>query len=89
MFKQPIFARFEGSNVCEAEGLRVVTNAAGLSMCRKLIDTGFDAERPLHIYRGSQLAMKISSIGWGAQYTVSEEPEVHLVKYRPPARLRP
>jgi hypothetical protein len=41
-------------------------------MCRALIDTGYDPERPLVAYRGDTLCLRVSSIGYGAQYTVED-----------------
>jgi hypothetical protein len=43
-------------------------------MYRKLLEAGFEDSRPLHCYRGDGLAMRISSIGWGAKYTVEDNP---------------
>jgi hypothetical protein len=57
-------------------------------MCRKLLEAGYDPDRPLHCYRGETLAMKItmkiSSISYGAKYSVSEPSTgsgVRLVPY--------
>jgi hypothetical protein len=65
---KPIIAQFMGSDRCTAEGLEVKVNAPGLAMCRRLLEAGFEDCRPLHCFRGEELAMKISSIGWGAKY---------------------
>jgi hypothetical protein len=61
-----------GSDRCEAEGLAVKHNAPVLAMCRALIDAGCDPERPLEAYRGDVLCLRVSNIGYGAQYTVED-----------------
>ena len=78
-----IIATLEGSDICHAEGQEVVHNAPALKMCRVLCELGYDPLRPMHVFRGQELAMTIKSIGWGAKYTVAEDPNVHLVRYRP------
>src|SRR5262249_51518659 len=69
---KPILAQFLESDRCSAEGLEVRANAPALAMCRKLIDAGHDRDRPFHCCRGETLAMKISSIAYGARYSLSE-----------------
>src|SRR5215472_12702791 len=81
---KPIIAQFVESNRCSAEGLEVRANAPGLAMCRKLLEAGYDPDRKLHCFRGETLAMKISSIAYGARYSVSEPSigsGVRLVSY--------
>ena len=69
---------------CTAEGLEVKANAPGLAMCRRLLEAGFEDSRPLHCYRGKELAMKICSIGWGARYAIEEGPNgPKLRKWKP------
>ena len=67
-----IKAQIIGSDKCEAEGFTVRSSAPVLAMCRKLIEAGYDPARPLHAYRGDMLCLKISSIGYGARYTVKD-----------------
>src|SRR5262245_1631756 len=69
---KPILAQFLESDRCSAEGLEVRANAPALAMCRKLLEAGYDPDRPLHCFRGETLAMKVSSIAYGARYSVSE-----------------
>ena len=57
---KPIIAQFIESDRCSAEGLEVMANAPGLVMCRKLLEAGYDPDRPLHCFRGEVLAMEIS-----------------------------
>src|SRR5215831_1288773 len=81
---KPILAQFIKSDRCSAKGLEVRANAPGLAMCRKLLEAGYDPDRPLHCFRGETLAMKISSIAYGARYSVSEPSTgsgVRLVPY--------
>src|SRR5262249_34963432 len=81
---KPILAQFIKSDRCSAEGLEVRANAPALAMCRKLIEAGYDPDRPLHCFRGETLAIKISSIAYGARYSVSEPSTgsgVRLVPY--------
>jgi hypothetical protein len=81
---KPVIAQFIGSDLCTAEGLEVKANAPGLAMCRRLVEAGFEDSRPLHCYRGGELAMKISSIGWGAKYAIEEGPNgPKLRKWKP------
>ena len=56
---KPIIAQFIESDRCSAEGLEVMANAPGLVMCRKLLEAGYDPDRPLHCFRGEVLAMEI------------------------------
>lgn len=62
------------SNRCEAEGYSVRANAPVLALCRKLVENGYDPARPLHAYRGDTLALTVTSIGHGAQFTVEDNP---------------
>ena len=57
---------------CEAEGYSVRANAPVLALCRKLVENGYDPARPLHAYRGNTLALTVTAIGWGAQFTVED-----------------
>src|SRR5262249_49670248 len=81
---KPIIAQLIKSDRCSAEGLEVRANGPALAMCRKLLEAGYDPDRPLHCFRGETLAMKISSIAYGARYSVSEPSTgsgVRLVPY--------
>ena len=81
---KPIIAQFIKSDRCSAERLEGRANAPALAMCRKLLEAGYDPDRPLHCFRGKTLAMKISSIAYGARYSVSEPSTgsgVRLVPY--------
>jgi hypothetical protein len=68
-----IRAELSKSDTCTAEGFTVRANAPVLGLCRKLVDAGYDPDRPLHCYRGDTLCLKIRSIGEGAKLTVRED----------------
>ena len=67
----PIRAALIGSDRCEAEGISVRAVAPVLALCRKLVTAGHDPERPLHAYRGNVLALRVRSIGEGAQLAIA------------------
>jgi hypothetical protein len=69
----PIHAILTGSNCCEALGITARGRAPILDLCRALVAAGYDPGRPLHAYRGDVLALKVRSIGEGAQLTVRED----------------
>jgi hypothetical protein len=46
-------------------------HASADSLCRRLIDAGYDPALPLVAYRGSTLAPRVRSIGEGARFEVS------------------
>jgi hypothetical protein len=72
MMQGPIRAELFGFDTCTALGIEVRAYAPALAMCRKLVEAGHDPGRPLHAYRRDVLALTVSSIGWGAGYTVSD-----------------
>jgi hypothetical protein len=83
---EPIRAELTDDDTTTAEGVTAKTNAGpALALCRKLIDAGFDARRSLHCYRGDALCLTVTSIGWGAKYTVAEGTNGRpiLCRYRP------
>ncbi|HMA74377.1 MAG TPA: hypothetical protein VKP67_23240, partial [Xanthobacteraceae bacterium] len=57
-----------GCDLCHAEGHTVKHPAPILAMCRHLVEAGYDPKRPLLAFRGSELAMHVKSIGYGAHY---------------------
>jgi hypothetical protein len=42
-----------------------------MAFCRKLVTAGHDPERPLQAYRGNVLALRVRSIGEGAQLAIA------------------
>jgi hypothetical protein len=67
----PIRATLISSDRCEAEGISVSAAAPLLALCRKLVSAGYDPRRPLHAYRGNVLALRVRSIGEGAQLAIA------------------
>jgi hypothetical protein len=72
MDHHPIRAVIVKADECAALSQKVRASAPILSLCRKLIASGYDPALPLHAYRGDTLALKVRSIGEGAQYTVGD-----------------
>jgi hypothetical protein len=68
----PIRATISGSDQAAAGEVEVRHNAPVLELCRSLIALGIDPRTPLWAFRGPTLALKISSIGYGAGLTVRE-----------------
>lgn len=66
--KDDIIASVVGCDLCHAEGHTVKHPAPILAMCRHLVEAGYDPKRPLLAFRGSELAMHVKSIGYGAHY---------------------
>ena len=71
----PIEAELIGSSECRARdrarGITVRSSSPVLAPCRALVGAGYDPGRPLHVYRGKTLALKVRSIGEGARLRVS------------------
>lgn len=69
----PIHATLIGSDRCEALGVSARGFAPVLELCRALIELGVDPSTPLHAYRCGILCLRVSDIGWGAQFTVEND----------------
>lgn len=83
-----LFARLIRSDQAEAEGYRVRSTSPVLALCRKLIEAGFDPDRPLRAYRGDTLCLTVRSIGEGAVIRVRGSGvgfEIAPEETRPPA----
>lgn len=65
----PIIAEL-GNDRCAALGILGRGEAPALELCRKLIARGVDPQTPLHVFRGSVLALRIRAIGEGARFEV-------------------
>jgi hypothetical protein len=65
-------AKLIGSTTCTARSIRVSGHAPVFALCRALIGAGYDPERPLHVYRGKTLCLRVRSIAEGAKFTVRE-----------------
>jgi len=68
-----IRAEIFGSATCQAAGLTARGAAPVLSLCRALIEAGHDPTTPLEAWRGTVLALRIRSIGEGAQFEVADD----------------
>ena len=62
-----IRAELIGSEICTAEGITIEGHAPVLSLCRKLIDAGYDPTARSECYRGETLCLTVASIGKGAE----------------------
>jgi hypothetical protein len=67
-----IDAELTGSTECSARGITVRGSAPVLALCRALIGAGYDPRRPLHVFRGQTLALKVRSISEGSRFTVAD-----------------
>jgi hypothetical protein len=88
---EPIEAELIGSNECRARGITTRGSAPVLALCRALLGAGYDPSRPLHVLRGKVLALKVRSIGEGAELTVSDAHGRPRLRRMPPqdwARLQ-
>lgn len=65
-------AELIGSDYCTATGFSATGPTPVLSLCRQLVTSGFDPSRPLEVYRGDTLALRIRSIGAAARLTVKD-----------------
>jgi hypothetical protein len=87
----PIEAQLFGSTECRWRSIITRGQAPVLAMCRALIGAGFNPSRPLHVYRGNVLALKVRSIGEGARLTVTDAHGRPRLRRMPPqewARLQ-
>jgi hypothetical protein len=81
----PIFAELHGSTICEAPGHVVRGHAPVLVMCRKLLAAGIDPDTAMEVCRGATLALRVRTIGEGAQLTVKDDNRgvPRFIAYRP------
>jgi hypothetical protein len=63
---QAIRAELIGPNICKTLGITAIGSAPVLSFCRKLLAAGVNPDRPMLVFRGSTLALRVRSIGEGA-----------------------
>ena len=68
----PVRAAIIGNDTCTADGITARAHSPALALCRKLIEAGYDPDRPLHAYRGDTLSLRVRSIGEGARWTVKD-----------------
>jgi hypothetical protein len=67
---QAIRAVIVGTDQCEALGHKVRAAAPLLALCRDLIEAGHDPGRPLDVYRGDVLALRVRSISEAARLSI-------------------
>jgi len=81
----PLPAELSGDGTCTAAGITARSHAPALALCRQLLAAGLDPDQALEVYRGATLALRIRSIGEGAQFTVREDNRgtPRFVAYRP------
>src|SRR5262249_2023327 len=60
-------------DIWPALGITAKSGSPALALCRKLIDAGHDPAKPLEAFRGDTLALRVKSIGQGAQLEVNGE----------------
>ena len=59
-----------GTDQCEVPGRWLRAAAPVLALCRELIEAGHDPSRPLHVYRGDVLALRVRSIAEAARLSI-------------------
>src|SRR5262245_9091203 len=69
----PLYAELSGDDTCTAAGFTAHGNAPALALCRQLLAAGLNPDQALEVYRGATLALRIRSIGEGAQLTVRDD----------------
>jgi hypothetical protein len=65
-----IRAELSRADRCRAGGIAAHGHAPILALCRLLLGAGFNPDRPLEVFRGAVLAIKVRSIGEGAALAV-------------------
>ena len=79
-----------GSNICTARGITVRSTTPVLSICRRLIEAGYDADQALHVHRGDVLALTVASIAKGASLEINAKGtgfvRLHAVRTASPVR---
>jgi hypothetical protein len=68
-----IRVQLSGDDTCTALGLIVRSSSPVLALCRQLVDAGHDPATPLEVYRGDTLALRVKSIGQGAELRVTAD----------------
>jgi hypothetical protein len=68
-----VVAQIIGHDKIECGGHRVQSYTPVFALCRKLIEAGFDSNRPMHAYRGDALCLTVRSLGEGAKLTVGDD----------------
>jgi len=69
----PIRIILSGSNKASALGLIARGDAPVLKLCRDLLAAGFHPNTPAQAFRGSVLALRIRTVGQGAQLRIDAD----------------
>jgi hypothetical protein len=77
--RQAIRAQLAG-DTCTALGITAKSDSPVLTLCRKLLDAGYDLSASLEAYRGDGLALRVKSIGQAAQLKVDVAPSGRFFK---------
>jgi hypothetical protein len=82
---QAVRADLTGSDTCSAAGITVRAYAPVLALCRQLLAAGLNPDQAMEVFRASTLALRIRSIGEGAQLAVRDDNRgtPRFVAYRP------
>jgi hypothetical protein len=72
MHDRAIRAQLTG-DTCTALGITTKSDAPVLALCRKLVEAGQNPSMPLEVYRGDTLALRVKSIGQGAELRVTAD----------------
>lgn len=81
----PIRIDLSGCDTASCDGL-TVKHAGGalMRLCRKLIAEGYEASRPVQVFRGSTPCFEPASLGrWGEFSTAEGAASVRIVKHVP------
>ena len=72
---KPVRADLINNQTCRVRvaGLTACSSSPALSLCRLLLKAGFDPERPLLVFRGDVLALRIRTIREGAALEVNKD----------------
>jgi hypothetical protein len=70
---EPIRADLIGSDQCRAAGITAHGPSPVLALCRELVATKVDPDRPMHAYRGDMLCLVVRSIGEAAQFDINSK----------------
>jgi hypothetical protein len=68
-----IIATLAHDDTAAALGIVVTGPSPVLQLCRRLIEIGHDPDRPLQAWRGSTLALRVSSIGEAAELEIGSK----------------
>src|SRR5262245_38479680 len=71
--QNPIRAELLGADQCSANGIVATGYAPVLELCRQLMAEGYDPSTPMQVYRGSTLALRVSSIGTAAASEINSK----------------